>query len=78
MTTTAKSNGNGNGTPDLDRLLSVRKVCEVLSTTDRSLRRWVILGIVPQPDVRLGRNLRWRESTIRKLIDAGGNGVSNG
>ncbi len=69
---------NGNAAPGLDRLLSVRKVCEVLSTTDRSLRRWVILGIVPPPDVRLGRNLRWRESTIRKLIDAGGNGVAKG
>lgn len=68
-------NGNGAG---LDRLLSVKRVCEILSTTDRSLRRWVILGIVPQPDVRLGRNLRWRESTIRKLIDAGGNGGPRG
>lgn len=56
----------------LDRLLTVKAVCEVLSTTDRSLRRWVHLGLVPPPDVRIGRNLRWRESTIRKLIDAGG------
>ena len=54
------------------RLLSVRLVCEMLCTTDRSLRRWVHRGLVPPPDVRIGRNLRWRESTIRKLIDAGG------
>lgn len=61
--------------PDLDRLLTVRQVCGLLSTTDRSLRRWCHLGLVPKPDVRIGRNLRWRESTIRKMIDAGGNGV---
>jgi len=57
----------------LDRLLTVKAVCDVLCTTDRSLRRWVHLGLVPPPDVRIGRNLRWRVSTIRKLIDAGGN-----
>lgn len=78
MTPTAKHNGNGGNGDDLDRLLPVGKVCEILSTTDRSLRRWVILGIVPQPDVRLGRNLRWKSSTIQKLIDAGGNGGPGG
>jgi len=63
-------NGNGDG---LDRLLSVRKVCEILSVSDRGLRRWIHLGLVPKPDVRIGRNLRWRESTIRGICE--GNGV---
>ncbi len=70
MTPTARNNGNG--APDLDRLLSVRKVCEVLSTTDRSLRRWVHLGLVPKPDVRIGRNLRWRTSTIAAIVNGNG------
>jgi len=70
MTPTAKSNGNG--TPEIDRLLSVRKVCEILSTTDRSLRRWVHLGLVPKPDVRIGRNLRWRTSTIAAIVNGNG------
>ena len=52
----------------LDRLLPVSRVCEILAVSDRSLRRWVHLGLVPPPDVRIGRNLRWRESTIRALV----------
>ena len=72
MKIAGETNPNGES---LDGLLSVKLVCEVLCTTDRSLRRWVHVGLVPPPDVRIGRNLRWRESTIRKLIDEGGNGV---
>jgi len=53
----------------LERLLSVRQVCSTLSVSDRSLRRWVHLGLVPPPDVRIGRNLRWKESTIRAVVD---------
>jgi len=57
-------------TNGLDRLLPVSRVCEILAVSDRSLRRWVHLGLVPPPDVRIGRNLRWRESTIR-AVDSG-------
>ena len=60
--------------PDLDRLLSVRKVCEILSVSDRGLRRWIHLGLVPKPDVKIGRNLRWRASTISAIVN--GNGVT--
>jgi len=65
---------NANAAPGdgLDRLLSVRKVCEILSTTDRSLRRWVHLGLIPKPDVRIGRNLRWRASTIAAIVNGDG------
>jgi len=58
----------------LERLLTVRQVCSTLSVSDRSLRRWVHLGLVPPPDVRIGRNLRWKESSIRRIRE--GNGVS--
>jgi len=70
MTPQVNDNGNGDG---LDRLLSVRKVCEVLSVSDRGLRRWIHLGLVPKPDVIIGRNLRWRASTISAIVN--GNGV---
>jgi len=56
----------------LDRLLPVSRVCEILAVSDRSLRRWVHLGLLPPPDVRIGRNLRWRESTIRKICEGNG------
>jgi len=71
MTPRAADNANGDG---LDRLLSVRKVCEILSVSDRGLRRWIHLGLVPKPDVKIGRNLRWRASTISAIVN--GNGVT--
>ena len=73
MTPQVNDYGNGDG---LDRLLSVRKVCEVLSVSDRGLRRWIHLGLVPKPDVKIGRNLRWKTSTISTLINGGGDGVT--
>lgn len=56
----------------LDRLLSVRSICEALDVSDRGLRRWIGAGIFPKPDLRIGRNLRWRESTIREFINGNG------
>jgi predicted DNA-binding transcriptional regulator AlpA len=67
MTPTPKNNGTA--APDLDRLLSVKQVCVLLSVSDRGLRRWVQANLVPPPDVRIGRNLRWRASTIRRIVD---------
>ena len=73
------TNGKGASTANgLDRLLPVSRVCEILAVSDRSLRRWVHLGLVPPPDVRIGRNLRWKTSTISALINGGGNGVPKG
>lgn len=67
--TTNPTNGAGASIANgIDRLLPVSRVCEILAVSDRSLRRWVHLGLVPPPDVRIGRNLRWRESTIRAVV----------
>ena len=39
-----------------DRLLSTASVMRLLDiTSDRTLRAWVAQGIVPPPDLRLGR-----------------------
>ena len=64
----ARENTIGEPAPDLDRLLTVAQVCAILATTDRSLRRWCHLGLIPKPDVRIGRNLRWRSSTIAAVV----------
>lgn len=53
----------------LDRLLGVRAVCQILDTRDRTLRRWICAGKFPKPDKRIGRTLRWRESTVRNFIE---------
>ena len=51
-----------------DRLLSIRSVRALIDVSDRGLRRWIAAGKFPPPDVRIGRNLRWRQSTIDAVI----------
>ena len=51
-----------------ERLLSVRTVKSLLDCSDRTLRRWISAGKFPRPDVRIGRSLRWRSSTITGFI----------
>jgi len=51
--------------PLADLLLSTRRVCTWLDTTDRNLRRLIQAGKFPPADLILGRSLRWKESTLR-------------
>ena len=51
-----------------DRLLSAKSVRELLDVSDRGLRRWVAAGKFPPADLRIGRNLRWRKSTVDAVI----------
>ena len=53
----------------LDRLLSARTVRMMLDTPERTLRRWIAAGKFPPADKRIGRALRWRESTVRRFIE---------
>ena len=52
----------------LDPLLSTRKVCDWLDTTDRNLRRLIQAGKSPPADLTLGRGLRWKENTLRAWL----------
>ncbi len=54
---------------ECDRLLSVRSVRALLDISDRGLRRWIAAGMFPKPDRRIGRSIRWRESTIQAFIE---------
>ena len=55
----------------LDRLLSAATVCQIIDTKPRTFRRWIADGRFPKPDMRIGRALRWRESTVRAFIEGG-------
>ena len=59
------TNDNGDG---LDPLLGTRKVCAWADCTDRNLRRLIQAGKFPAPDLRLGRSLKWRRSTLERLL----------
>ena len=53
-----------------DPLLSARSVRALLDVSDRGLRRWVAGGRFPKPDVKIGRSLRWKESTVAQFIES--------
>ena len=64
-----RSAGTPVNAPDArDGLLRASKVCELLDCSDRTLRRWVAHGKFPLPDLRIGRSLRWRFSTVDGFI----------
>lgn len=56
----------------VDRLLSAKSARKLLDISERGLRRWVAAGMFPQADLHIGRNLRWRESTVREFINGSG------
>ena len=68
LDTTNAVNGQLDG---FDRLLSSRSVCLLLDISDRQLRRFLTSGRFPGADVRLGRSLRWRASTVRAFLENG-------
>lgn len=52
-----------------DRLIGTRSVCSLVEVSDRQLRRLVSIGTFPKPDMKLGKSLRWKLSTITKFIE---------
>lgn len=57
---------------EVDRLLNARSVLALIDCSERCLRRWVACGKFPPPDIRIGRSLRWRASTIREFVESKG------
>ena len=51
-----------------DPLWSVRRVREHLDVSDRWLRRALSAGRFPAPDLRLGRQFRWKRSTVLTFV----------
>lgn len=52
-----------------DPLWSTRLVCQHLCLSDRQLRRLLSSAKFPRPDLRIGRSLRWRRSTIEAFVE---------
>jgi predicted DNA-binding transcriptional regulator AlpA len=54
----------------LEPLVSTRRLRELLDVSDRRLRTLRSAGKLPPVDVRLGKALRWKASTIRTWMDS--------
>lgn len=54
------------GTTNQDRLIFRPELCNLLGVTSETMRRWLIEGKLPGPDVALSRKTQgWRLSTLR-------------
>ena len=53
---------------DMEKLLRYRDAAELLSASERSIRRWVVEKDIKT--VRIGRCIRIPESEMKKFIDA--------
>jgi excisionase family DNA binding protein len=53
-----------------ERLLTSAETCKFLRCSKPTLHRWKMAGIVPF--VRLGGNIRYRESDLQQLIERKG------
>lgn len=54
-----------NGAAQLDRYWTVAMIRDYFAWSDRAFRRALSCGKFPRADLLIGRNLRWRESTVR-------------
>jgi predicted DNA-binding transcriptional regulator AlpA len=50
--------------PDVPRL-SVNDIARLVSAGERTIWRWLESGILPQPDLRIGKVIRWKPSSVR-------------
>jgi predicted DNA-binding transcriptional regulator AlpA len=56
-------------------LLKPASVASRLEIGQRTLWRWVSMGLFPEPDLRLGRKVvRWKASTLAEWVTANATG----
>jgi len=53
-----------------ERLLTTNEACELLRCSKPTLHRWKRAGIIPF--VRIGSNIRYKQSDLEKLIETKG------
>lgn len=49
-------------------MLTIEGVAAFLSIGERTAWRWVRAGVLPRPDLRRGRVVRWFPETIRRWV----------
>jgi len=55
--------------PESEKLLTTQEACDLLRCSKPTLHRWKKAGIVPF--IRIGGNIRYRESDLTELIEGG-------
>jgi predicted DNA-binding transcriptional regulator AlpA len=57
---------------DFDRFLSQEEARSLFGVSLRTWQRLVTSGRVPKPDAKIGRMPRWRASTLKSVLENGG------
>ena len=55
----------------IEPLLSLNEIASILGVTRRAVERLRSTGSLPRPDLKVGRNLRWRAETVKAWLDSG-------
>jgi len=56
----------------VEKIMSVGDIIAFLGVSRRTIERLLSSGRFPQPDCRIGKLPRWKPSTVRAWIEAGG------
>ncbi len=56
--------------PESEKLLTTQEACDLLRCSKPTLHRWKRAGIIPF--VRIGVNIRYRESDLKKILETKG------
>jgi len=56
----------------IEPLVTIDGWTQILNVSRRSFERMRSAGLIPPPDVRVGRLPRWRPETVRRWIEGGG------
>jgi len=56
--------------PILEPLLGVDDIAATLVVCRRKVERMRAAGVLPKPDLRVGKLLRWKAETIREWIES--------
>lgn len=57
-------------TPGPESMLSLKDVAQLLGIAKRTLHTWRASGELPKPDLKIGKTVRWRRTTIENWISS--------
>lgn len=56
--------------PEPQSMLSLDDVAQLLGIAKRTLHTWRASGELPKPDLKIGKTVRWRRTTIENWISS--------
>lgn len=48
--------------------ITLHELAEILQSHPRTIKRWIALGILPQPALNLGRKRYWNQEQVTQIL----------